>query len=63
MQNNYKRIAGNINELLDRVQSTGKQEAMIVVEAAQFLQAILDDKLNITLAGPPEKGNPEQENK
>lgn len=47
-QNNYKRVAENINELLDRVPSTGRREAMIVVEAAQFLQAIIDEKLIIS---------------
>ena len=56
MQNNYKRVAENISELLDRVQSTGKREAVIVVEAAQFLQAIIEEKLIVSLAPQPQEG-------
>jgi len=48
---NYKRIADNISKLLDKVSTTGRQEAMVVVEAAQFLQAIVDEKLIVNI--PP----------
>ena len=54
---NYKRIADNISKLLDKVSTTGRQEAMIVVEAAQFLQAIVDGKLIVNIPSKDTSGS------
>ena len=62
MNNNYYRIVANINKLLDKVSTTGKDEAGQLAEAGLFIDMILRGEVKFVEPEQPAQPQPPVEN-